>query len=161
MADNSDDSVLAQVARDLLAKPETRERFQRMVKEAHPENYIPEIDVADKVRSGFDSEMKALKDEVFAMRAERDIGARRDGLVKAGLATREEIPEVEALMQSRSIGDYEAAAQLLRVQKQAARPAPTYQERKVNMPTNDKDLMSNPRDWALSEAYRAFHEMSH
>lgn len=159
MADNAEETLLANVTRELLNNPATRNRLQKMVKELHPENFIPEIDIPNNALAPVNDEVKRLNDEVTQLRAEREIERRRAELVSSGKVSANDVSEVEKIMMERGIGDYNTAAELLNFQRQAAKPGPTYDATRMRLPTDKVDLMKDPRAYAMNEAYAALNEM--
>ncbi len=156
-----DDGILAGVTRELLANPATRNRLQAMVKEVHPDQFIPEVDIPARVLGPVNEEVNRLQKELSEMRAEREVERRRAALVDSGVVAKGDVADVEKLMMERGIGDYNTAAELLKFQRQAAVPATTYDSTRMTLPTDQADLMKNPRAYAMNEAYKAIHEMTH
>jgi hypothetical protein len=156
----NEESILAGVTRELLNNPATRTRLQSMVKEIHPDQFIPEIDVAQRALAPVNEEVSRLRAELERVTAEREVENRRAQLVSSGKVTARDVPEVEKLMMERGIGDYETAAELLHFQRQAAVPAPTYESTRMRLPTDKADLMRDPRGFAMQSAYDAIAEMS-
>lgn len=152
------------LARSLFGNPKTRPGMQKLIRELHPEADLPELDaraaVAD-ARAATDRATKAaerLENDAVTRRLEDE----RAKVVAAGLATREEIPAIEKLMQDVPMGDHMAAARYHRTLTAPAAPTTTSRGSYV-MPGKDgsaffKGLFTGNFDdatkWAAERAYK-------
>ena len=146
-----------QVLDKIGSKPETRQKFWKLLKEVSPETPIPELDAAKPVLDEVDAlrkeleEMKKTKAEEAAESAKKareqeaasKITSGRSALRKAGW-TDEGIAKVEKKMEERGLADYEAAAALVEKEEPADEPiVPAHTDRSFDLftpPTEDGDI---------------------
>lgn len=155
---------LAGLANTLANNPETRAGFLGLVKKADPSVSIPEVDMPLRIEAAAkESNERVAKLE--AQLLERDVRDNvmqiRNSLVKRGLASEADIPEVEKLMLEKGISSHETAAEFYQSQKRSAEPTPSSQGYKVHtMPTVDAKLFGgNLKQWGRAEAARVIDDM--
>lgn len=105
--------------------PDLRRKMEDWIKTNHPDAEIPGYEA----RTAFDreaAELRKLREQLTAD-AERDkttrlLDTEREKIIRLGLATREDIPEIEKLMRDRLIGDHTTAAEFYRRSREIAAP---------------------------------------
>lgn len=157
--DTRDD--LAALASKLANDPGTRRDFLKLAKKANPNLPIPELDMEEHVSKATESANKKI--ETLENRLmEKDINDRiqkaRSQIVKDGLVSESDVPEVEKLMTEKKIPDHRTAAEFFKLQKESARPTPsafTPNTLPVDMKTIGKDV----NGWARREASAAIDDL--
>lgn len=163
-----------QVLDKIGSKPETRQKFWKLLKEVAPETPIPEIDAAQPVLNEIESLRKELADmkkakadeEAESLKKARETEAQgritsgRAALRKAGW-TDEGIAKVEKKMEDRGLADYEAAAALVEKEEPPEEPIMSVSaDRAYDLftpPTEDGDIkraLSLPKGPAQDAALR-------
>ena len=105
---------LASLSQKLAENPQTRKEFLRLTKKVNPDLPIPELEIEDKTNSAIDqirSENAQLQAKLRERDAMEELERRRQSLVKKGLATEDDIADVEKIMLEKKISDHETAAQ--------------------------------------------------
>ncbi len=120
--------ALAETAMSLGNNPGTRRDFQRLVKKAHPDVNIPEIETDERVaalEASFNTRLSEFEKQQKVADATRRVTEKRQELISKGLAKDQaEITAIEKIMVERGVGDYEVAATYYRAQNQPAAPTP-------------------------------------
>lgn len=153
---------LAALANKLANDPATRKDFLKLAKKSTPELTFPELEMEQTL----EATVKPFKEKIETLEnklREKDITDRvlnnRQKLVKDGLASEADIPEIEKLMIEKKIPDHNTAAEFYRLQKEAARPTPGRYTPPTN-PINLKEIGKNPKNWARNEAMKAIDELA-
>ena len=153
---------LAIVAKNLSDNPKTRKQFLGLMKTVDPTVNIPEIDIPQQLNGVLAEGLKRLQ-AMENKQNERDlrdnIKERRNAIVRTGIVSEAEVPEVEKLMLEKGISSHETAAQFFASQKKSAVPTPG-QFGQPLMPKPDMKAMGgNINQWARSEASTAMAEL--
>lgn len=155
---------LAGLANTLANNPDTRAGFLSLVKQADPSVSIPEVDMPLRITAA----MKEANDKVAKLEAslqERDARDNvmniRNSLVKRGLASEADIPEVEKLMLEKGISSHETAAEFYQSQKRAAIPTPSGHGYNVQtVPKIDlKEFGGNLKQWGRATAAKTIDDL--
>ena len=119
---------LAGLMQQLADTPETRKDILRLTKKIRPGLNVPELDIEDNTNSAISqmrAENEALKAKFSQREAVENLENIRRNVVKKGLVSEDEMPQVEKLMLEKRIADHETAAEHYNWMKQAAKPTPT------------------------------------
>lgn len=163
--------ALAQLADDVLSKPDTAVVFQRLVKKNNPNVHMPLVDLEDRAVARFkkqDEALGALQNEVQQTRAEKEANVifetlRDDGVVR----TREDFNKLvtwasENGFMTSPMGLKKAAMQR-DVEQESAEPTPsTVGQQGFTLGEGDlgKAFMKNPVATARTQAALAMDELS-
>jgi len=91
--------------------------------------------------------------------AVENLEKRRHDLVKKGLASEADVPEIEKLMLEKKIADHETAAEYHNWMKQAAKPTPSGYNPSAIRQFDLGKYWKDPRGAAQQEAVRAFADL--
>jgi hypothetical protein len=152
---------LGNLAKQLLANPETRESAQRLLKKGDAKLTFPELEIKDsvaRVREEADEKVKVLAAKVQKIEAERALEVLHAKVRDAGL----ELEAVIKLMETHGLAptapNYDLAIRVLR--QDAALAEPTSDSlRPADIP-NFKEMLADPIGWRTREAekiQREFH----
>jgi predicted phage gp36 major capsid-like protein len=153
---------LAALMSQLAETPETRKDILRLTKKIRPGLTVPELDIEDHTNSALDqmrSENAAIRAELEQRKAVDNLDMKRKSLVKKGLATEDDIPEVEKLMLEKKIADHETAAEYHNWMKQAAKPTPSGYNPSAIRQFDLGKYWKDPRGAAQQEAVKAFQDL--
>lgn len=153
---------LALLARQLAENPATRKDFLRLTKKAKPEMVIPELEIeeqTDKRVSDSNKRVEALEAQLREREVREELERRRSKVVEKGLATKDDIDEIEKVMLDKGITNHEAAAEYWSFMKQAAKPTPTGYNPSPLKGFDLKTYVKNPTQAARSEAAKALNEL--
>ena len=149
---------------DLASDPSTRPAFLRMVKQKNPDLIIPELEQEErlaKLKEEMTAENQRLAQQIRDRDTLDELNKRRADVVRSGLISEDELPEVEKLMQDGHATSHEAAAKMFaydklsRVQPAATEPM-TRQRAFVG--ADLKEWMADPDGTALKTAEQALRE---
>jgi len=153
---------LAGLMQQLADTPETRKDILRLTKKIRPGLNVPELDIEDNTNSAI-SQMRAENESLRAKfqqkEAVENLENIRRKVVKKGLVSEDEMPEVEKLMLEKRIADHETAAEHYRWMKQAAVPTPTGYNPSAIRQFDLGKYWKDPRGAAQQEAVRAFADL--
>jgi hypothetical protein len=153
---------LAGLMQQLADTPETRKDILRLTKKIRPGLNVPELDIEDNTNSALHqmrSENEALKAKFAQREAVENLEKIRRKVVKKGLVSEDEMPEVEKLMLEKRIADHETAAEHYNWMKQAAKPTPTGYNPSAIRQFDLGKYWKDPRGAAQQEAVRAFADL--
>lgn len=153
---------LASLAQTLAENPNTRKEFLRLTKKAKPDLPIPELEIEDKTNSAIDqirNENAQLQAKLRERDAMEELERRRQSLIKKGLASEDDIADVEKLMLEKKISDHETAAQYHAWMKQAAVPTSTGYNPSAVKNFNLNAYWKNPTSAARNEAFNALNDL--
>lgn len=154
------DILKSQVVDALLADPERKIEFQKLVKAKYPNVPIPEVDIPQQFEQHTEPLRKALAEaqaQVTEMKAQRESDARWGALHEGGLPKADR-PEVEKLMAEKGITSEETAAEHLRLQRQVAPPR-SMPDASLTFDTSHlAEFFKDPRRAARIEAEKAINE---
>ena len=153
---------LASLSQKLAENPQTRKEFLRLTKKVNPDLPIPELEIEDKTNSAIDqirSENAQLQAKLRERDAMEELERRRQSLVKKGLATEDDIADVEKIMLEKKISDHETAAEYHRYMKEAAKPTPTGYNPSAVRQFDLGKFWKDPRGAAQQEAVKAFADL--
>jgi hypothetical protein len=153
---------LASLSQSLAENPATRKEFLRLTKKVNPNLPIPELEIEDKTNSAIDqirNENAALQAKLRERDAMEELERRRQSLIKKGLASEEDIQDVEKLMLEKKISDHETAAQYHAWMKQAAVPTSTGYNPSAVKNFNLNAYWKNPTSAARNEAFNALNDL--
>ena len=114
---------LALLAQQLAENPATRKDFLKLTKKAKPEMVIPELDIEEKTNehlSAANKRVEALESQLREREIREELERRRSSVVKKGLASTEDMEEIEKVMLDKGITNHEVAAEYWSFMKQAA-----------------------------------------
>ena len=154
---------LASLMKALAENPATRKEVLRLTKKVRPDVPIPELDIEDATTHAVSAANRRVE-ELEAKLRDRDaleeLEKRRAKVLKNGLASEADIPEIEKVMLEKGITNHEAAAEYWQWMKQSAAPTPSgYNPNAMSKFTNLKDFRTNPVGAARNEAVRALAEL--
>jgi len=153
---------LARLMQQLADTPETRKDVLRLTKKLNPNMNIAELDIEDNTNSAIAqmrAENEALKAKFAQKEAVENLENVRRNVVKKGLVSEEELPQVEKLMLDKRIADHETAAEYHNWMKQAAVPTPTGYNPSAIRQFDLGKYWKDPRGAAQQEAVRAFADL--
>lgn len=159
--DSADAAGKATLFDELMQDPEVRESTLRALSKKHPDVYLPEIRVADKVNERVGAIEKRLNDEAEARKREElqtKLGAQKAEATK-GLDD-DGVKALEKLMVEKGIGNYHTARELYDFQSKVATPSVLPSRRQPSMPSALKDIQTNPQKWARNQAYEALDDLA-
>jgi DNA-binding protein H-NS len=119
---------LAKLSIDLFNSPETKSAVLPLLKKVRPGLALPELDLQEQIGSAtaeMSKKIQELQEKLARSETENQIREKRDALINKGLASREELPEIEKLMVEDGISDYEKAAKYHRATQTQSIPTPT------------------------------------
>ena len=105
------------------------------------------------------AENEAIRAKLQQKEAVENLEKIRHNVVKKGLVSEDEIPEIEKLMLEKKIADHETAAEHFRWMKQAAVPTPTGYNPSAIRQFDLGKYWKDPRGAAQQEAVRAFADL--
>lgn len=163
---NDGDRDLAALAKSLAGDPKTRKEFLRLVKQKHPDQPIPELDVEEhiaKVTQPMTEQMEKMQKELLMRDMEKKVEGQRSKLREDGYSA-EEIASIEKLMVEKQIPSHETAANYFKMEKTLATPTPSSlaTQSGVNRLPIDKTAIKEAggiRKWSLAEAFKAADEI--
>ena len=153
---------LAMLMKELAENPTTRKEALRLTKKVRPNLPIPELELEDyteKKVTQAEDRVAQLEAKLKEKESLEELQKRRDRLVKKGLASEEDIEEIEKIMLEKKISDHETAAEYFDWMKQAAQPTPSGYN---PSPLKGFDLNAywkNPVQGARNEAAKALSEL--
>ena len=153
---------LAGLMQQLADTPETRKDILRLTRKIRPGLNVPELDIEDNTNSAISqmrAENEALKAKFSQREAVENLENIRRKVVKKGLVSEDEMPEVEKLMLEKRIADHETAAEHYNWMKQAAKPTPTGYNPSAIRQFDLGKYWKDPRGAAQQEAVRAFADL--
>lgn len=130
--------------------PGTRPGLLRLLRQHDPKMPLPELDVEDRVSASLQaalSDEKKRNDELQKRVEKVEFDAKlrdaREGIVRAGLVTEAEMPEVEKLITEEHFPNHVTAARFYAAQKALTPPSP---ENYYGAPLDDmdKDFLADP-----------------
>lgn len=161
LSDESRDE-LAIIAKALADNPATRKQFLRLTKTIRPDVPMPELDIEETVTNAAAEANKRVAELEAKIRDKElmdDLNARRQKLMKKGLAKEDDIEEIEKVMLEKGITNHEAAAEYWQWMKQSAAPTPTGYNPNVINKFDLKPYWKNPVTGARDEAAKALAEL--
>ena len=153
---------LAGLMQQLADTPETRKDILRLTRKIRPGLNVPELDIEDNTNSAISqmrAENEAIRAKLQQKEAVENLEKIRHNVVKKGLVSEDEIPEIEKLMLEKKIADHETAAEHFRWMKQAAVPTPTGYNPSAIRQFDLGKYWKDPRGAAQQEAVRAFADL--
>lgn len=153
---------LAGLMQQLADTPETRKDILRLTKKIRPGLNVPELEIEDNTNSALQqmrAENEAIRAKLQQKEAVENLEKIRHNVVKKGLVSEDEIPEIEKLMLEKKIADHETAAEHYRWMKQAAVPTPTGYNPSAIRQFDLGKYWKDPRGAAQQEAVRAFADL--
>jgi len=153
---------LAGLMQQLADTPETRKDILRLTKKIRPGLNVPELEIEDNTNSALQqmrAENEAIRAKLQQKEAVENLEKIRHNVVKKGLVSEDEIPEIEKLMLEKKIADHETAAEHFRWMKQAAVPTPTGYNPSAIRQFDLGKYWKDPRGAAQQEAVRAFADL--
>jgi hypothetical protein len=153
---------LAMLARSLADNPATRKDFLRLTKKAKPEMSIPELDIEDSTNTAVASANKRverLESQLRERDAMEELTARRNRVVRNGLAKEEDIEAIEKVMLDKGITNHEAAAEYWSWMKQSAQPTPSGYNPSAISKFDLNKYWKNPVAGARDEAAKALADL--
>jgi hypothetical protein len=153
---------LAGLMQQLADTPETRKDILRLTRKIRPGLNVPELDIEDNTNSAISqmrAENEALKAKFSQREAVENLENIRRNVVKTGLVSEEEMPQVEKLMLEKRIADHQTAAEHYNWMKQAAKPTPTGYNPSAIRQFDLGKYWKDPRGAAQQEAVRAFADL--
>ena len=153
---------LAGLMQQLADTPETRKDILRLTKKIRPGLNVPELEIEDNTNSTLQqmrAENEAIRAKLQQKEAVENLEKIRHNVVKKGLVSEDEIPEIEKLMLEKKIADHETAAEHFRWMKQAAVPTPTGYNPSAIRQFDLGKYWKDPRGAAQQEAVRAFADL--
>ena len=153
---------LAGLMQQLADTPETRKDILRLAKKVRPGLTVPELDIEENTNSALQqmrAENEALKAKFAQKEAQENLEKIRHNIVKKGLVSENEIPEVEKVMLEKRIADHESAAEHYNYMKQAAKPTPSGYNPSAIRGFNLNAYWKNPQGAARQEAANALADL--
>jgi hypothetical protein len=153
---------LAMLMKELAENPTTRKEALRLTKKVRPNLPIPELELEDyteKKVTQAEDRVAQLEAKLKEKESLEELQKRRDRLVKKGLASEEDIEEIEKIMLEKKISDHETAAEYFDWMKQAAQPTPSGYSPSPLKGFNLNEYWKNPVQGARNEAAKALQEL--
>jgi hypothetical protein len=153
---------LALLMKELAENPATRKEALRLTKKVRPNLPIPELELEDyteKKVTQAEDRVAQLEAKLKEKESLEELQKRRDRLVKKGLASEEDIEEIEKIMLEKKISDHETAAEYFDWMKQAAQPTPSGYNPSPLKGFNLNEYWKNPVQGARNEAAKALAEL--
>ena len=153
---------LAMLMKELAENPATRKEALRLTKKVRPNLPIPELELEDyteKKVTQAEDRVAQLEAKLKEKESLEELQKRRDRLVKKGLASEEDIEEIEKIMLEKKISDHETAAEYFDWMKQAAQPTPSGYSPSPLKGFNLNEYWKNPVQGARNEAAKALAEL--
>ena len=153
---------LALLMKELAENPATRKEALRLTKKVRPNLPIPELELEDyteKKVTQAEDRVAQLEAKLKEKESLEELQKRRDRLVKKGLASEEDIEEIEKIMLEKKISDRETAAEYFDWMKQAAQPTPSGYNPSPLKGFNLNEYWKNPVQGARNEAAKALAEL--
>ena len=153
---------LAALAQTLADNPATRKEFLRLTKKAKPEMVIPELEIEEHTASRLsesDKRVQALEAQLREREVREELERRRSKVVEKGLATKDDMEEIEKVMLDKGITNHEVAAEYWTFMKQASTPTPTGYNPSPFKGFDLNAYVKNPQAAARSEAAKALQEL--
>ena len=153
---------LAMLMKELAENPATRKEALRLTKKVRPNLPIPELEIEDyteKKVTQAEDRVAQLEAKLKEKESLEELQKRRDRLIKKGLASEEDIEEIEKIMLEKKISDHETAAEYFDWMKQAAQPTPTGYSPSPLKGFNLNEYWKNPVQGARNEAAKALQEL--
>jgi len=153
---------LALLMKELAENPATRKEALRLTKKVRPNLPIPELELEDyteKKVTQAEDRVAQLEAKLKEKESLEELQKRRDRLVKKGLASEEDIEEIEKIMLEKKISDHETAAEYFDWMKQAAQPTPSGYNPSPLKGFNLNEYWKNPVQGARNEAAKALQEL--
>lgn len=158
--------ALAALAKSVADNPKTRLKFQALVREAHPDAPMPELDSALAMRElalQREEDRKEFEKYKAENEAERSEMAEWYALVQEGVCAIEDVPAIKSFMEQNSIGNKKFGAESWKQSKSIAEPS-SAQMRSFEMPRTLMDKMQGKggtkalNDTVREEAYAALRD---
>jgi hypothetical protein len=153
---------LATLMRTLAENPETRKDILRLTKKVKPNMTIPELEIEEstnKALSKAEERVMQLEARLRDKEANEDLERRRQAVIKKGLASEDNIEEIEKVMLDKGITNHEAAAEYWQWMKQSAAPTPSGYQPNTMSKFDLSKYWKNPVTGAREEAARALAEL--
>ena len=153
---------LAMLMKELAENPATRKEALRLTKKVRPNLPIPELELEDyteKKVTQAEDRVAQLEAKLKEKESLEELQKRRDKLIKKGLASEEDIEEIEKIMLEKKISDHETAAEYFDWMKQAAQPTPSGYSPSPLKGFNLNEYWKNPVQGARNEAAKALQEL--
>jgi hypothetical protein len=153
---------LALLMKELAENPATRKEALRLTKKVRPNLPIPELELEDyteKKVTQAEDRVAQLEAKLKEKESLEELQKRRDKLIKKGLASEEDIEEIEKIMLEKKISDHETAAEYFDWMKQAAQPTPSGYNPSPLKGFNLNEYWKNPVQGARNEAAKALAEL--
>lgn len=153
---------LAQLAKTLSENPSTRKEFLRMTKKVNPDLPIPELEIEDYTSqkvSAAEERVMQLESKLREKDAIEELNKRRQSIIKKGLATEDNIDQIEKLMLEKGMTNHETAAEYFDWMQQAATPTPTGYNPNTLSKFDLSKYWKNPQAGARDEAAKALNEL--
>ncbi len=136
--------------------PEARPHLIRAYKKKHPNEFIPEHDVAERVRAEITEAQKPVAEQLAALKKEREEESARkfwDAAKSKAEAAGVDFGDVQNLMTSQGITNPDVAVAYLKSQ---AKVTPETYNWRTSVETGgeeEKGLLEDPRGWARQMAH--------
>ena len=153
---------LALLMKELAENPATRKEALRLTKKVRPNLPIPELELeefTEKKMTEAEDRVTQLEAKLKEKESLEELQKRRDKLIKKGLASEEDIEEIEKIMLEKKISDHETAAEYFDWMKQAAQPTPSGYSPSPLKGFNLNEYWKNPVQGARNEAAKALQEL--
>jgi hypothetical protein len=147
---------LAAFANHLLSDPKTRKQALKLAKERDPNFTHVELEIDDRmeaVRTENAQTIEKLQNDI----QERDLASQRRAIEEKLSKDGFEIADVEKVMTENRIGSYDTAVKFMQQERRLAAPSPASTTR-MTLPTDVKDIMKNPTQWARDQAHKIIDE---
>lgn len=153
---------LAALARSLAENPATRKNFLKLTKQVKPDMTIPELEIEEythKAVSKAEERVEQLEAKLREKDAMDELLKRRQSVIKKGLASEDNIDEIEKVMLDKGIANHETAAEYWAWMKQSAAPTPTGYNPNTMAKFDLSKYWKNPVTGAREEAAKALAEL--
>lgn len=145
---------------------DTRGPLLELIKRAHPQAPIPEIDAREALRKETAPLLKEINDARAALKKEQDAAWLAEQRKRVAARVGEEnIPAVEKLMQESAVGTYEAGMELYEARQRTAAPSATMFASPLSVPglhgaggDEYKGILTDPQ-WATKKAYETLNDI--
>lgn len=153
----------AKVLDELYENPATRRELLNVMKKNKPDLRIPEVDTPGEVMNTLKphlDEIAATKKELAAEREALKLERAKENLMRKHGLSEEELAEVGKTMKEKGIANVDTAIEHRRLADQVASPRSAGRKSDTFQIPNPEGLWTNTNEWARTEAYKTFDEVT-
>ena len=153
-------TIIADLAKRIMADPEDKKILGRLSKK-HGGGAVREVEIED-IRDEIKRDLEQEKLMRQAEQARSRMEAQRQGLIESGRYSEDDVKEIEKIMESNAISDYEVAAKVYAFDAPQHQPKP--ESAKIsslwNLPKEKSSgIMADRNGWERDEARKAIDDL--